>query len=67
MAIALAGHPALGPWEILNEPEGLFLANTADPELCFDTQNIGTDGWTGNRIPMKKYFTMNSLLSNYLK
>ena len=37
MVAALGDHPALGAWEIMNEPEGSVYNNQASLNPCFDT------------------------------
>lgn len=56
MVKALAGHPALGAWEIINEPEGLVYNNKPDANSCFNTVPIANSGagWDGKWIPMKQ-------------
>ncbi|KAL7637770.1 UNVERIFIED_CONTAM: hypothetical protein RMT77_011381 [Armadillidium vulgare] len=55
-ASSVAGHPALGAWESINEPEGsVQVTSNSDP--CYDTsflQGSGA-GWTGNNIPMERF------------
>lgn len=50
------GHPALGAFEVVNEPEGSILVSS-DSEPCYDTTTIGQSGagWTGLYIPMERY------------
>lgn len=58
MAAALADEPALGGWEIINEPEGSVAAGVADPDACFDTMPLKNSGagWAQptSPIPMKQ-------------
>ena len=44
----LKSEGGIGAWEIINEPEGSVLANTADAEPCFDTTPLKN---TGNLNP----------------
>jgi len=56
MARELAGHPALGAWEIINEYEGSLRVPESNANACFDTNvlvNSGA-GWTGLSIPMQR-------------
>jgi mannan endo-1,4-beta-mannosidase len=63
MVKAVAGHPALAAWDIINEPEALVYNNKADTNLCFDTRplvNTGA-GWVGKWIPMQQYAYYHSM------
>nr|AYM45055.1 putative endo-beta-1,4-mannase [Gecarcoidea natalis] len=52
----IGGHPALGAYEAVNEPEGSVLVESSS-EYCYDTTIIGQSGagWTGRAIPMERY------------
>lgn len=56
MVKALGSHPALGAWEVLNEPEGSLKNNVGNSNPCLDTTPLATTGagWNGNAIPIKK-------------
>jgi len=62
MVKAVAGHPALAAWDIINEPEGL-VSNKADSNPCFDTTPLANSGagWVGKWIPMQQYAYYHSL------
>lgn len=57
MVTALGDHPALGAWEIINEPEGSVYAGQSNGNACFDTTVLSGSGagWVGLYIPMEKY------------
>jgi mannan endo-1,4-beta-mannosidase len=63
MVKAVAGHPALAAWDIINEPEGVVYNNKADTNPCFDTTPLANSGagWVGKWIPMQQYANHHSM------
>ena len=50
----LKDKPALGGWDIINEPEGLVYPNRYDANPCFNTQPMGNNGnWASTWIRME--------------
>jgi len=51
MATKVKGHPALGGWDILNEPEGMIKPDQHDSDKCFDTTKLHNSGagWAGKK------------------
>jgi len=45
----VAGHPALGGWGVVNEPEGMLKTGTKCQDACLDTQGLQGSGagWAG--------------------
>lgn len=54
VAKALSGHPALGSYEVLNEPESMIQAGQSSSNPCEDTSQLaGTGaGWLHCDVPM---------------
>ena len=44
MVRSLRDEPALGGWDVINEPEGSVAADVADPNPCYDTTPLARTG-----------------------
>ncbi|KAL1524274.1 hypothetical protein AB1Y20_019177 [Prymnesium parvum] len=44
LAAALRAEPALGGWEVINEPEGLLAVSVDDPDGCFNATPLRHSG-----------------------
>jgi len=52
----VAGHPALGAWDIINEPEGMLKPDQYNSEPCFDTTSLKGSGagWAGQKYSFQQ-------------
>jgi len=51
MVTKAKGHPALGGWDIINEPEGMVIPDQSNSDKCFDTRALHNSGagWAGKK------------------
>ena len=70
LAEGLKSEPALGAYEIMNEPEGSVDPQTSDPEPCFDTKNVlkgSGAGWSGGDVKMEQLLRFHNQQAGAIK
>ena len=70
----LRDHPALGYWEVMNEPEGSTPAGQKDSEPCFDLTHLDWSkdgesrawgpGWSGADIPIWRILRLHNWVAD---
>ncbi|KAK0058643.1 mannan endo-1 4-beta-mannosidase, partial [Biomphalaria pfeifferi] len=53
---AVSGHPALGGWDIMNEPEGMLNPEVKNEDPCFNTTSLRNSGvgWVVKKYDYKQ-------------